>query len=478
MRVFKRIVKKSQAHFLFEKVPNTGTNDQCSYNLPLELKEFLLQNNALVRNTLHSENNLHTVYELVPSWSFKLDESVFEIIGENFESVNNKILFVATTDGNGRSSKFQLFRSYFSATNSPEYEWFVVFYNNNFVGAEITITVDENSSEIVMSNRITSKEPIVEQDDSDLSPDPILEESVLRGGKNEIYYGAPGCGKSYFVKQKYEVSNNIVLRTTFHPEYSNSDFVGQITPKIDEEKNVVYEFNPGIFTMALINAFNHPNSGVILVIEEINRGNASAIFGDVFQLLDRNHSGKSIYSIDNENLVSFINQKIKGSISKIYLPTNLSIVATMNTSDQNISPLDTAFKRRWNLIKIKNVFTKDNDLANLFVPMTDLTWKEFVEKINSYIIDNSEQLNIFGEDKCIGVYFVGKNELSNIPNDETDDGIKANKLFSEKVLFYIWNDIAKLSPLLWFKPEYKTFDSIIDGFEKNGIDIFVGSIFG
>lgn len=478
MRVFKRIVKKSQAHFLLEKVPNRGTNDQCSYNLPIELKEFLLENNALVENTLLSENDLHTVYELVPGWSFKLDESVYEIIGDSFKSVDNKILFVATTDSAGRSAKFQLFRSYFSVNNLPEHQWFVVLYNNNFVGAEIIITVDEKSSEITMGNRIISKQPIVAQGDGDLDLNNFIEETALRDGKNEIYYGAPGCGKSYYVKQKYDIPNNIVLRTTFHPEYSNSDFVGQITPKIDEDKNVVYEFNPGIFTLALINALNNPNSRVILVIEEINRGNASSIFGDVFQLLDRGQDGKSIYSIDNENLVSFINEKIKGSISKIYLPSNLSIVATMNTSDQNISPLDTAFKRRWNLVKIKNVFTEDNELASLFVPMTDLTWKNFVEKINSYIIDNANQLNIFGEDKCLGVYFVGKNELSNIPNDESEDGIKANKLFSEKVLFYIWNDIAKLSPLLWFKPEFKTFDSVIDGFERNGIDIFIGSIFG
>lgn len=490
MKVFKRIIGKSQAHYLVNKMKNIGINDQCSYNLRIELKDYLLEHNAIRINSSIGDSN-HVVYELNTEWSFSIDESVLEIIGNDYSNRLNKIIFVYTTDKNGNTPKFQLMRTYFKDMKSIEYNWFIDLYNNNFVGAEISITVNEEESNVTISNRIIVKDESGDDLFDNESPNDLTEEAhgvelveyqlpitIFKDGKNEIYYGAPGCGKSYFVKEKYEKPENIVLRTTFHPEYSNSDFIGQIIPKVDEDGNVVYQFNPGIFTNALIDALNFGNKKIILIIEEINRGNASSIFGDIFQLLDRDSNGNSIYEIHNDNLVQFINKNIKGKIKNIYIPANLSIIATMNTSDQNISPLDTAFKRRWNLVKIKNTFTTSNSLSKLYVPMTDITWKDFVEKVNTYLIDNAEQLNIFGEDKCLGVYFVGKNELSNIPNDESEDGLRANKLFSEKVLFYIWNDIAKLSPLLWFSPEYKTFDSVIEGFEKNGIDIFIGSIFG
>ncbi|PAF55086.1 AAA family ATPase [Mycoplasmopsis agassizii] len=474
MKVFKRKIHNSQANYFLEIVPNLETKVQGSYNLDKELKSYLEDHNALVVSDMKPFNENHFLYSLSPDWKFKIDESVLSIIGEEYKNLDNQIIFASTKDRHSRSEKFQLMKTYFKETNKKEYEWFPKLYDHNIVGSEISIEVWEEKNEIIIITTIQSYKELVQT-----MIDKKVNSSIdfLKGGKNEIYYDSPGSGKSYFVKQHYEKDESIFFRTTFHPEYTNSDFVGQIIPTLDSDNEVVYKFSPGTFTIALINALNNPDRSVILIIEEINRGNAAAIFGDIFQLLDRNSDGRSIYSINNENLVFYINKERSYKIDKIFIPSNLSIVATMNTSDQNVYPLDTAFKRRWNLIKIKNDFSNNNHLANLFVPSTDTTWKKFVTTINSYIVNNPEKLNIFGEDKTIGVYFVSKNELSNIANDESDDGVKTNKLFAEKVLFYIWNDIAKLSPLFWFESEYKTFDSVLEGFAEKGLDIFVEGIF-
>jgi hypothetical protein len=200
-------------------------------------------------------------------------------------------------------------------------------------------------------------------------------------GINKIFYGMPGCGKSYHIdhdilgkdkiskeyKSNYEKEN--IIRTTFYQDYSNTDFVGQILPKISKsdngEKDVVeYIFNPGPFTLALIQAISNPTKKVALVIEEINRGNAPAIFGDIFQLLDRDENSISEYGIVNVGIMDYLNdydfivdgEKKRYVFSEIKIPGNMDIFATMNTSDQNVYTLDTAFIRRWDKERIKNSF--------------------------------------------------------------------------------------------------------------------------
>lgn len=299
------------------------------------------------------------------------------------------------------------------------------------------------------------------------------------GGENIIYYGTPGCGKSFFVDKKYKSAEMKIYRTVFHPEYSNTDFVGQLIPQADpmDKSRVTYEFKEGIFTEAFKYAYFHPEEDVVLIIEEINRGNASAIFGEIFQLLDREDSGKSHYYIHNDKIATSLNQT---SSYDIYLPSNLHLVATMNTSDQNVFTLDTAFKRRWNMIKIRNTFdemdadvnkqNKDLDylrkISSMYIPGSNYTWREFVETINDKLSTKSSSgFSIHSEDKEIGLYFVSKKYLCD-KNHDLD--MNKRKIFGEKVLMYIWNDVAKTAPNKWF--DDKTLDKVLESFERNTIE--------
>lgn len=284
----------------------------------------------------------------------------------------------------------------------------------------------------------------------------------LVGAYNKIYYGIPGSGKSYTVDSKFNEEEYKVFRTTFHPEYTNSDFVGQIIPMVRDDK-VKYEFHPGSFTLALKYALENKNKKVCLIIEEINRGNASAIFGDIFQLLDRTEKGRSKYEIYNGPILDYFEEN-GINMNKIYVPSNMWIISTMNTSDQNVFTLDTAFKRRWKMEYIKNVFAdneKSKELRNKVIPLGEkypnVTWEKFVNKINKHIISDTSGIN--GEDKQLGMYFVSVEEI----NDP--------KEFAEKILSYLWEDVAKLNTSYWFG-SISSYDELIDSFNKNSLDIF------
>lgn len=305
---------------------------------------------------------------------------------------------------------------------------------------------------------------------------------------NKILFGIPGCGKSYHIdhdilgKDKkakeycgnYEKEN--IIRTTFYQDYSNTDFIGQILPKVTKNENgdsvVEYSFNPGPFTLALIQAIKNPTKKVALVIEEINRGNAPAIFGDIFQLLDRDDDSVSQYGIVNVGIIDYLNsldfdvdgEKIKYIFNEIKIPGNMDIFATMNTSDQNVYTLDTAFTRRWAKERIPNDFGDNEEIKNKAVPgMSEYTWSEFVESINSYIDDHLDDLQI-NEDKKIGAFFVGLTTLDNV--DE----------FAYKVLDYLWGDVSKLDHNVIFN-NYKTFESLIKDYKSKGVKVFRPNIF-
>lgn len=288
-------------------------------------------------------------------------------------------------------------------------------------------------------------------------------------GYNMIYYGIPGCGKSYLVNKDFNEQEYMVFRTTFHPEYSNSDFVGQIIPKTEGDE-IKYKFQEGPFSIALLNALKSPNKKVCLIIEEINRGNASAIFGDIFQLLDRKPDGSSIYSIINEPIRKYLNDN-GINVNKITIPSNLWIIATMNTNDQNVFTLDTAFKRRWRMHRIINKF-KDEDydkkLAKMYIPGSSYNWEQFITAINEQILHkNPTGLNT--EDKQLGIYFVTENELSVEP---VNSDIEIIDKFIEKVLLYIWDDVAKVDPNLWFNDEIECFDDLVSEYHDKKLNVF------
>ena len=310
---------------------------------------------------------------------------------------------------------------------------------------------------------------------------------------NKIYYGTPGCGKSFKVKELYckklkDGTNNYV-RTIFHPEYSNVDFVGQLLP-VKKGSDITYEFKCGPFTEALILAYKHKDEDVFLIIEELNRGNAAAIFGEIFQLLDRKENGESEYSIRNRYISEALLKETSINIEDIIIPSNLSIIATMNTSDQNVYQLDTAFQRRWEMEKVNNCFFKnENDvkytasylddqknyvsdrayeLAKMFIPGSNVRWQAFVEEINEAVID--PEINSFAsDDKQLGIYFVSKNDLSDVKDN---NNIELKRKFSEKILKYIWEDIAKINPENFFVESINSLDKVLNGFDSDALDIF------
>lgn len=316
-----------------------------------------------------------------------------------------------------------------------------------------------------------------------------------------IYYGAPGTGKSYAIDQVTNEDNSV--RTTFHPDSDYASFVGAYKPTMESlpmsaivgtdvhvaqpkgnhpgtERKIVYKYVPQAFLKAYVEAWKRYASGnyepYYLVIEEINRGNCAQIFGDLFQLLDRNNMGCSSYAITaDEDIAQFLRDDDKGfknltvdqknairdfvlvkdsgaeerigslilDGSKLLLPPNLHIWATMNTSDQSLFPIDSAFKRRWNWeyvpINYDPINKKTGDLLDWKFEVGDklYSWGEFLRKINPKILDIT-----VSEDKQMGYFFVKPDK----PDKKDKDGkldIISEKVFVNKVLFYLWTDVFK-----------------------------------
>lgn len=295
---------------------------------------------------------------------------------------------------------------------------------------------------------------------------------------NILLYGVPGCGKSHKVEEEYEskiTTEKNKIRVVFHPDYTYSDFVGQLLPVLKEvenaqgvkEEKLQYEFVPGPFTKIIKTAYEEPNQQCLLIIEELNRGNAPAIFGEIFQLLDRNDNGESKYGIYNADIAKYAygglpeNQGIAINVianTPIKLPPNLTIVATMNTSDQNVFTMDTAFQRRWQMKHIPNRFTGEsldektiNHVAK-HLPNSEISWGVFAQTINKKM--HTANLGFGGtEDKSLGVYFATDNDL--------DDAER----FAEKVLKYLWDDAFKLGRKELFNDCSQGLSAVIEAYE-------------
>ena len=319
-----------------------------------------------------------------------------------------------------------------------------------------------------------------------------------------IYYGAPGTGKSFTIDKRTNETNSV--RTTFHPDSDYASFVGAYKPTMElidvafttsdgkvkfakpdknedgrlhpgKERKIVYKYVPQAFLKAYVEAWKRYAAGeddsYYLVIEEINRGNCAQIFGDLFQLLDRNNMGCSSYAISaDEDIAQFLREDDKGfgkltegqkeaiskfrlkkdsgveehigpeilNGSKLLLPPNLRIWATMNTSDQSLFPIDSAFKRRWNWeympIEYDPVDKHTKEPIQWKLKVCDKTycWGQFLEFINPKILKLT-----LSEDKQMG-YFFAK------PDKKGDDGkldTISQKVFVNKVLFYLWTDVFK-----------------------------------
>ena len=275
-----------------------------------------------------------------------------------------------------------------------------------------------------------------------------LVESIIKGEENslpiytsthtnhwvqKIYFGTPGSGKSWTIKQQYEQDESKVFRTTFHPDTDYASFVGCYKPVKDEvdEKKIVYEFIPQAFTDAYVSAWSDLEQPYYLIIEEINRGNCAQIFGDLFQLLDRNKDGYSEYPIKADHdlkdyLVEHLPEDSEGiRDGKLCLPPNLSIIASMNTSDQSLFPMDSAFKRRWSWEYVPIDYENaESGTFEITIGGESHNWHKFLKKVNDKIKSVTSS-----EDKQMGNFFI-KSSLE-------------EKEFCDKVMFYLWSEVGK-----------------------------------
>lgn len=272
--------------------------------------------------------------------------------------------------------------------------------------------------------------------------------------RNLLLYGVAGVGKSYYIKHELGIDENFSERVVFHPDYSNADFIGQILPTVENDI-ISYKFKAGAFTKILKKAIKDENNQYYLIIEEINRGNAPAIFGEIFQLLDREDDGVSTYEITHELIA---NEVYENSTKKIYIPKNLSIIATMNSADQNVFTLDTAFQRRWTMRMIENNIDKCN-YKNEHIVDTNITWGVFNTVINQCILEANKN-TLSSEDKRLGAFFIKENELS---FTSTED----NSPFAEKVIKYLWDDVFRFNKSQLFNDEYNSLDEILRLFKNN-----------
>lgn len=297
-----------------------------------------------------------------------------------------------------------------------------------------------------------------------------IEATRIKGGKNVILYGVPGSGKSHTIGEQYCNDESRMERLVFHPDYTYSDFVGQILPNVSEG-NVSYEFTEGPFTRLLKKAYNNPGEEYFLIIEEINRGNAPAIFGEVFQLLDRDDDGNSEYGISNADIARIV---YGDENHKVRIPSNMSIIGTMNTSDQNVFTLDTAFQRRWSMRMIENDLDKVS-YADKKILDTDVTWRRFNTVMNSIILKKNVRITS-SEDKRLGAFFVREADLRFDPKENDPDAsseekriaMLQNSRFPEKVLKYLWDDAFKFSREDVFETsQYISLEDIVRKFRES-----------
>ena len=294
---------------------------------------------------------------------------------------------------------------------------------------------------------------------------------VAKHGTNKIYYGAPGTGKSHTINNQTSDGTKVV--TVFHPDTQYSDFVGALKPKMSGNK-ITYEFRPGPFTKALLLALNKPEKHIHLIIEEINRAPAAAVFGELFQLLDRKEGGRSQYAIDaaDPDMLDYINAGLNiRSIDKLFIPENLSLLATMNSSDQAVMPLDTAFKRRWSFEYLKIDFRNPEvPQQNLTLKIADdsdwnISWADFAEKVVNAQLKSAR----VPEDRLLGPFFLDQVELSS--PEKALDSI-AGKLF-----VYLWDDVLRHKGTKQiFAQDLVTFGDLHHHFTGNSRGVFCKSV--
>lgn len=331
-----------------------------------------------------------------------------------------------------------------------------------------------------------------EETEAEESENPIKYETKYESSfsRNRILFGAPGTGKSFTINNDAKEligkeNEDDYERVTFHPDYSYANFVGTYkpVPTIDNDGKdaITYEYVPGPFMRVYVKALKNSRTDNIkpflLIIEEINRANVAAVFGDVFQLLDRGDNFVSEYSIQaTEDIKKYLTKELGGNpddYNKIKIPDNMFIWATMNSADQGVFPMDTAFKRRWDFTYL-GIDDNDQDLQGKYVYLADdksqkVEWNKLRKAINNFLA--KEKIN---EDKQLGPYFISRSIV--VPNDSEEiDRDRFINTFKNKVIMYLFEDAAKQKRPRLFEGCFQNssrYSEICREFEAKGVGIF------
>lgn len=464
---------------------------ESSINISKEIFEFLgaKQSGDIITVILHKNDFLLAFSNLVsnlPLFYYRNGSQKAEFNSEFFESNYNEIkeLF-----GDNERIEYQI-KVRINDESTTRYYLYRMDGTKNFIIRDFLIGeysvlhfIKNDNGEIIIKpvlNIVKKEDNMFEASPSTQTPQQTI--SFINNHDQTIYYGVPGSGKSHKIDEiTKNFSEEQKIRVVFHPEYTNADFVGQILPCLTSD-GIEYRFKAGPFSRILKKAYQNPDKPHYLIIEEINRGNAAAIFGDLFQLLDRDSKGWSSYKIENLDINSFIRSKdstysdakIESSVNVggytwtentgIRLPPNLSLLATMNTSDQNVFTLDNAFQRRWDMELVPNSCSDSTQMkAKISVKEKTITWESFQSKINEVIAEKGNESGFSSmEDKRLGCWFIKNNEK----------GIDPEK-FANKVLKYLWDDAFKFNRSEIFIDEVKNFEELKNLFiGDKGFEIF------
>lgn len=308
--------------------------------------------------------------------------------------------------------------------------------------------------------------------------------------RNRIIFGAPGTGKSFGLKTNCEDLMNgtegTYERVTFHPDYTYSQFAGTYKPVMDSDGcSIRYDFVPGPFMRVYVEAIKSGRTDApqphLLLIEEINRAKVAAVFGDVFQLLDRDDDGVSEYEVQaSEDIRHYLAKELGGApdnYRKIRIPNNMFIWATMNSADQGVFPMDTAFKRRWNF-EYLGINEKEEEIigiGKIVLPGENeaVEWNTIRRAINDRMASEYR----INEDKLMGPFFLAKKVIASDENGMIIDLDKFMEAFKSKVIMYLYEDAVKQRKHDFFNGcDSSKYSSVCDAFDEKGIAIFGASV--